>query len=385
MNGTNFTQFDQQMMQSAIDLAYQGYYSTKPNPAVGCVLVKNEIKLAEGWHHEAGKPHAERVALKNALEAGQDLQGATAYVTLEPCAHFGKTPPCANALVEAGIARLVVAMLDPNPLVSGGGIKICQEAGILVEIGLLSAEAKNLNKGFLFAMENKKPYVRLKMAASLDGRTAMESGESHWITGEEARQEVHKMRAKHGAIVTGIGTVLADDPSMNVRLSDEMLADMQLTQDNCHPIRVVLDANLSMPMDAKMLTLPGRTVLISSKQTIEDNPDLVNHFIEKGTDIVAVSAEGDRLDLESVLSYLYEAEQVTDVMVEAGAVVAGAFIQAGLVNEVHAYVAPILMGNQAKPMFSLPNISEMSERISLKIQKVNQVGEDLHLVFSVEG
>ena len=364
-------------MQEAINLAKKGLYSTKPNPAVGCVLVKDGLIIAEGWHQKAGQPHAERVALAN---AGDKAEGSTAYVTLEPCSHYGKTPPCADALIEAKVARLVVAMQDPNPLVSGQGIQRIKNAGIEVIVGVLEAESKELNLGFIQKMEKQLPFVRLKMASSLDGRTAMINGESHWITGEESRQEVHKMRALSGALITGIGTVLADNPSLTVRLSDAELAKLNLSQENCHPIRVVLDPNLSMPIDAKMLSLPGRTILMTSKETVERSPELIELFHNQGVEIVAVSAQNDRLDIESILRYLAQEENINDVMVESGAIVAGAFVQSGLVNELHSFIAPSLMGNMAKPMFMLPGIESMDQKMNFKIKQIERFGEDIRLI-----
>ena len=364
-------------MQKAIELAKKGLYSAKPNPAVGCVLVKNGCIVGKGWHEEAGQPHAERVALAH---AGSHAEGSTAYVTLEPCSHFGKTPPCADGLIEAKVARVVVAMVDPNPLVSGQGIQRIKDAGIEVVVGVLEADAKAINLGFISKMEKKLPFVRLKMASSLDGRTAMSNGESHWITGEESRKEVHKMRALSGALITGIGTVLADDPSLTVRLSDAELAELNLTQDNCHPIRVVLDPNLSMPSDAKMLSLPGRTILMTSKETADRSPELVEMLHNQGIEMVAVSAQNDRLDIESILRYLAEEENINDVMVESGAIVAGAFMQSGLVNELHSFIAPSLMGNTAKPMFMLPEIQSMNQKMNLQIQSIDRFGEDVRLV-----
>lgn len=371
------TSTDLLYMQQAIDLAKKGLYSTKPNPAVGCVIVKDGQIVGEGWHQQAGQPHAERIALAQARDGAK---GATAYVTLEPCSHFGRTPPCADGLIEAQVARVVVAMQDPNPLVAGQGIERIRNAGIEVLVGVLEAEAKQVNLGFIRKMEKQLPFVRLKMASSLDGRTAMENGESHWITGEESRLEVHRMRARCGALITGIGTVLADNPSLTVRLSDEELAKLNLNQENCHPIRVVLDPNLSMPLDAKMLNLPGRTILMTSRETAERSPEIVEAIDAKGVEMVAVAAEDDRLDIESILRYLAEVEQINDVMVESGAIVAGAFIQSGLVNELHCFIAPSLMGNMAKPMFVLPGLDTMADKINLRIQSMERFGEDARIV-----
>ena len=373
----NTLEADFHYMKIAIELAKKGLYSTKPNPAVGCVLVKDGQIVGEGWHQKAGEPHAERVAL---AEAGDNAQGATAYVTLEPCSHYGRTPPCADGLIEAKVARVVVAVQDPNPLVSGQGIQRIKNAGIDVTVGILEEEATAINLGFIRKMKKQLPFVRLKMASSLDGRTAMQNGESHWITGEASRQEVHKMRARSGALITGIGTVLADNPSLTVRLSDEVLAELNLNQQNCHPIRVVLDPNLSMPTDAKMLSLPGRTILMTSKETAERSPELVEMLYNQGIELVAVSAHDDRLDIESILRYLAEEEDINDVMVESGAIVAGAFMQSGLVNELHSFIAPSLMGDSAKPMFVLPGIESMDQKMNFQIQSIDRFGEDVRLI-----
>lgn len=372
---------DHQWMQKALAFAEQGRYSTRPNPAVGCVIVKDGRLIAEGWHVKAGEPHAEVLAL---AQAGKEAKGATAYVTLEPCSHFGKTPPCANALVASGVSRVVIAMQDPNPLVAGKGIEILKQAGIVVDVGIEQEQAQALNKGFIKRMKIQRPVVRVKLASSVDGKTAMASGESVWITGNEARQSVHLMRAQHGAIVTGIGTVLADDPQLNARLPIEVMTENGLTPELCHPIRVVLDPNLSMPLDAKMLSLPGKTLLMTSSLAVEQNRKYADQLIEQGAEIVAVQSDEERLDLQSVLEYLAQEEQVNDVMVESGAIVAGAFIEAGLVDELHWYLAPHLMGHQGKPLVMLPSLHTMQDRIELITQSVQPLGRDFHFVFSIE-
>lgn len=374
---TQFSEQDYRYMTQAIELAKKGLFSTKPNPAVGCVIVKDDKVIGQGWHEKAGMPHAERVAL---AQANGLTEGATAYVTLEPCSHFGRTPPCADGLVEAKVARVVVAMQDPNPLVAGQGIERIQNAGIEVQVGLLEDQAQQLNLGFIRKMEEQLPFVRIKMASSLDGRTAMQNGESQWITGPESREEVHKMRARSGAVIMGIGTVLADDPSMNVRLSDEVLAELNLTQESCNPIRVVLDPNLSMPLDAKMLKVPGRTILMTSRETVERSPEVVEEIHGAGIEMVAVAADEDRLDIKSILRYLAMEEQINDVMVETGAIVAGAFIQSGLVNELHCFMAPTLMGNEAKPMFVLPGVESMQDKLNFSLQSIDRFGEDVRMI-----
>ena len=381
MNDVTYSQLDIRYMQQALDLAAKGRFSTKPNPAVGCVLVKGDKVVGAGWHQQAGLPHAEREAI---AQAGAQAAGATAYVTLEPCSHFGRTPPCADGLIESGVKRVFIAMRDPNPLVSGDGVRKLEAAGIETVVGLLEEDARALNQGFIRKMENKLPFVRLKMASSIDGRTAMANGDSQWITGESARKEVHRMRAQCGALVTGIGTVLADDPSLTVRLPEDELAEMNVTAESCQPIRVVLDPFLSMPLDAKMVGLPGRTVIMTTKEAVESSSELVDQFYEKQVDLVAVASENDRLDIESVLHYLSEEEQVNDVMVESGAIVAGAFIESGYVNEVHSFMAPCLLGDKAKPMFVLPSVESMADKVQLKVQSVDHFGDDIRVVLKPE-
>ncbi|WP_028486361.1 bifunctional diaminohydroxyphosphoribosylaminopyrimidine deaminase/5-amino-6-(5-phosphoribosylamino)uracil reductase RibD [Thiomicrorhabdus chilensis] len=372
-----FSESDRAFMLQAIELAKKGIYSTKPNPAVGCVLVQDGVVVGEGWHRKAGLPHAERIAL---AEAGDRSRGATAYVTLEPCSHYGRTPPCADGLVEAGVSRVVVAMRDPNPLVAGQGLAKIQQAGIVVEEGLLEQEARALNPGFIHMMEQKRPYVRLKMASSLDGRTAMANGESQWITGPEARRQVHKLRARSGAVVTGIGTVLADDPSLTVRLEPETLQEMNLDAESCQPLRVVLDPGLSMPLDSKMLTLPGRVLLMTSPESAEREVDLLETMAAKGIEWVALACEEGRLDIEAVLNYLGHEESVHDVLVESGAVLAGAFMQSGFVDELHCFIAPVLMGHQARPMFMLPGLESMQDKLSYSFEFIDKVGQDVHVI-----
>ncbi len=369
-------------MRRALLLAKKGLYSTKPNPAVGCVITKNNQVIVEGWHNAAGLPHAEIVALEEAKKQRVDVTGATVYVTLEPCCHVGRTPACSEVLIATKVARVVVAMRDPNPLVSGSGCQRLQAADILVEQGCLEEEAKALNLGFIQTMTTKIPYVRLKMATSLDGRTAMANGDSQWITGEEARKSVHFMRARHGALITGIGTVLADDPSLTVRLTDEELASVNLTQANCQPLIVVLDPHLSFPLDAKMLTLAGRVIVMTSKATVESQSSRLESFYAKNIEIVAVASEEDKLDIESVLHYLVVEEQINDVMVESGSVVAGSFLKSGFVNEIHSFIAPTLMGEKSKPMFTLPHIETMTDKLEFEFSSCEMVGQDLYLVLT---
>lgn len=347
---------DSIFMQRAIQLAQQGIYSTRPNPAVGCVIVKDGQMIGEGFHPKAGEPHAEVFALR---QAGAQAAQATAYVTLEPCAHYGRTPPCAEGLVKAGVSRVVMASLDPNPLVSGKGKAILEAAGILTTVGVLEQQARNLNKGFLQVMAGGRPYVRLKMAASLDGRTAMASGESKWITGAEARQDVQHWRALSGAVITGINTVLADNPSLNVReLADHFPVD-QVVQ----PLRVVLDRQGRFSASASNL-LQHKDQLLLVGQAVQP---------------VAGVEYWPTRSLADLLQQLKTDKKIYDVLVEAGPTLAAAFLQAGLVDELIVYLAPTILGSQARPMFDLA-LSRMQEQYRLQISELTQVGQDIRVI-----
>jgi diaminohydroxyphosphoribosylaminopyrimidine deaminase/5-amino-6-(5-phosphoribosylamino)uracil reductase len=358
-----FSTSDYEHMARALRLAERGLYTTDPNPRVGCVLVREGAVVGEGWHDRAGGPHAEIVALEL---AGERARGATAYVTLEPCCHHGRTPPCSDALVRAGVKRVVAAMPDPNPRVAGKGLEQLAQAQIEVESGLLAAQAEALNPGFVMRMRHGRPMVRCKLAMSLDGRTAMASGESKWITGEAARQDVHRLRARSSAIVTGIGTVLADDPSMTVRLSDPV-PDGKGRQ----PLRVVLDPHLSMPETARMLSLPGRTLIV----TATDEPALQETLAQAGAEVLSLPARADAIDLPGLLAHL-AAEEVNEVLLETGATLSGAMLKAGLIDELVLYVAPHLMGDGARGLFHLPELRKMDERIELEIFDVRSIGRD---------
>ena len=344
---------DQSWMRQALALAKRGQYSTRPNPVVGCVLVKEGQLIGEGFHPRAGQPHAEVFALR---QAGAQARGATAYVTLEPCAHFGRTPPCANALIEAGVARVVIATVDSNPQVAGIGRARLEAAGISTTVGVCQAEARALNAGFLQVMAGGRPYVRLKIAASLDGRTAMASGESKWITGTAARAEVQHWRAISGAVITGIGTILADDPLLNVRILPDGTPLDQVIQ----PLRVVLDRQGRMPPEAQLLQDPDSVLLVGTAQLagIESWP---------------------QMDLAELLNRLRDEKQICDVLVEAGATLSAAFLQADLVDELIVYLAPTLLGSSARPMVALPLI-QMAEQLRFELIEMQQVGEDIRLI-----
>jgi len=348
-------------MASAMRYARRGVYSTSPNPNVGCVIVRDNQEIAVGWHHKAGEAHAEINALHR---AGELAKGATAYVTLEPCSHHGKTGPCADALIEAGIATVYVAMEDPNPLVAGKGIQRLRDAGIEVKVGLLESRARQLNAGFVKRMEGGFPFVRVKMAMSLDGRTAMSSGESKWVTGTDARQDVQRMRARSSAILTGIGTVLADDPLLNVRLTADELG---IQQEVRQPLRVILDSNGRLPADAKLLDLHGQVLLLTAdKSKLFQHPNL---------SVEEVALKDGKLDLQAVMQTLLKYE-INEVHVEAGSVLCGALLSENLVDEIVIYMASHLMGDDAQGLFALPGIKNMQQRIDLKIEDIRAVGDD---------
>lgn len=355
---TQFSRADVEYMARAIKLARRGLYTTHPNPRVGCVLVAHGEIVGEGWHRRAGEAHAEI----NAIDAaGKKSAGATAYVTLEPCCHQGRTPACTNALIKSGVVRVVAAMQDPDPRVAGKGLQEISAAGINVNVGLLQAEAEGLNAGFIKRMRRGRPYVRLKQAISLDGRTAMGSGESKWISGEAARADVQRLRAQSAAIVTGSGTVLSDDPSLTVR-------DIDIGR---QPLRVVVDSNLSMPETAKLLSLEGETLIV----TASEDADRASVFVKAGAEVLRLPNGAGKVDLPALMEHLASRE-INDVLVEAGTVLSGSFLGMGLVDELIVYLAPHLMGNSARGMFNLPSINNMEDRIALQIKDITAVGGD---------
>ena len=362
----SFSADDHKFMSRALLLAKKGIYTTAPNPNVGCVLVKDGEVVGEGWHAKAGEAHAEINALK---QAGNRAKGATAYVTLEPCCHQGKTPPCSDALIKAKVKRVVAAMIDPHSKVAGEGLKQLEAAGIFVEHGLLEEQAKALNPGFIKRMQKRLPYVRCKLAMSLDGRTAMASGESKWITSSAAREDVQRLRAKSSAILTGVGTVLADDPSMTVRLEGI----------ESQPLRVVIDTNLSMPADAKMLKEQGQTVLM----TCSTDAHVAQALKDAGAEIHMMPYCNTSVDLTSVLQQLSDM-QINDVLLETGATLSGAMLQAGLVDEIIIYMAPVLMGNEARGLFAMPGLDTMQDKIELEIIDQRLVGQDIRITAKVK-
>ena len=350
-------------MARAIQLAKRGRYTTDPNPRVGCVLVRNNVVIGEGWHVKAGLGHAEVEALKNV----HDAQGATAYVTLEPCSHHGKTPPCCDALIKAGVSRVVAAMQDPNPQVSGRGLAKLKAAGIEVSCGVLQEDAIALNRGFIKRMTENRPFVRSKLAMSLDGRTAMASGESKWITSAQARADVHRLRAESSAILTGINTVLADDPALNARV----------VWDVVQPIRVVLDSGLNMPVTARMAKLPGRNLILTCSRDDQKQQALQ----EIGFEIYQLADKNARLELHAVMNFLAQ-QQINEVLVEAGSILNGALLAEGLVDEWVVYMAPCILGDQGRGLFSLPGLQQMADKKQLKLLDVRQVGQDLKLTYT---
>jgi len=352
---------DHRYMSLALRLAAKGLYTTDPNPRVGCVIVKNDHIIGQGWHQKAGGPHAEIHALQ---QAGNEAKGSTAYVTLEPCSHHGKTPPCADALIQAGVARVVAAMQDPNPLVAGEGLRKLAAAGIQVQSGVLLAQAEELNPGFIKRMRHKTPYVRCKLAMSVDGRTALANGVSQWITGASARRDVHHLRSRSSALLTGINTVLADDPSLNARLDDDGIEVLQ-------PLRVVVDSRLRMPVQAKMLSLPGTTLIA----TVNNDGQKISQLRQRGAEVIVMDQRDGRIGLDSLLQYLAD-QQINEVMVEAGPVLNGALLQQHLVDELIIYMAPCLLGDSAKGLFALPALNAMADRLELVINDMRAVGND---------
>ncbi len=364
---SDFSQHDIEMMARALRLAEKGLYTTEPNPRVGCVLVKEDEIVGEGWHAVAGGPHAEVVALQ---QAGEGARGATAYVTLEPCCHHGKTPPCSEALIAAGVAKVIVAMEDPNPLVAGKGLAQLREAGIATASGLLQAQAEALNPGFVQRMRSGRPYIRSKLAMSLDGRTAMASGESKWITGPGAREDVHRLRARSSAIMSGIGTILADDPSLTVRLEGEALRQ---------PLRIVLDPHLSTPEDARFLKQPGESLIVTACA----DEDAQERLRKAGAEVVCLPNGEDAIDLVALMTHLAERE-INEVLLETGAVLSGAVLHAGIIDELIVYMAPKLMGDNARGLFHTPGLDELADAVALDIQDVRAVGDDWRITARVK-
>jgi diaminohydroxyphosphoribosylaminopyrimidine deaminase / 5-amino-6-(5-phosphoribosylamino)uracil reductase len=370
MSSTEQSVLDAAYMARALELARKGVYSTHPNPRVGCVIVRDGEVVGEGWHVRAGEPHAEVHALR---QAGEKARGATAYVTLEPCSHHGRTPPCADALVNAGVARVVAAMQDPNPDVAGRGLLRLMSAGIAVQSGVLESEARALNKGFLKRMEHGLPYVRVKLAMSLDGRTAMASGESQWITGPDARSAVQRLRAQSSVVLTGADTVLADNARLTVR-PDELGLNAELTAlaVTRPPLRVLIDGRLRVPLDAPFFKAGNALVATCAAASARER------YSEEGHELLALPSSGGHVDLRKLLVEL-ASRGVNDVLVEAGPKLAGAFTRLGLVDEFQIFIAGKFMGSSARPLLDLP-LAQMSESLELKIVEMRAIGNDWRVI-----
>ena len=363
-----FTAQDHSMMGRAPQLAAKARFTSAPNPAVGCVVVAENQIIGEGFTRPAGGNHAEI----EALQMAGDASASTLYVTLEPCSHQGKTGPCVQALIKAKVSRVVIACEDPNPKVSGAGIKQLQEAGIEVQLGLMEAQARELNKGFFKRFTEGTPWVLVKMAASLDGRTAMASGQSQWITSPAARLDVQRLRAASCAIITGIGTQQMDNPSLTLRITEQQLG---VTDPLQQPIRVVVDAQMKMSADARLLQAPGLCLIATLDQPQQREKSKA--LVAAGAEVIFLPAQGEHVDLEALLEALAQRE-CNQVMVEAGAGLAGAFIADGLLDELVCYWAPKLFGSQARPMFELP-IETIDAHLALSVKNMRMVGEDIKI------
>jgi diaminohydroxyphosphoribosylaminopyrimidine deaminase/5-amino-6-(5-phosphoribosylamino)uracil reductase len=356
-----FSSTDHAYMARALRLAERGLYATTPNPRVGCVIVRNGEIVGEGYHERAGEPHAEPRALQR---AGEHARGATVYVTLEPCSHHGRTPPCADALLEAGVGRVVAAMRDPNPLVAGQGLQRLRAAGVAVETGLCEEQARELNVGFVARMTRQRPWLRVKTAASLDGRTALANGQSQWITGEAARRDGHRWRARSCAVMVGIGTLLADNPRLTVR-------DIKTPR---QPLRVVIDRRLDIPLDARVLE--GGNVLIV---TAHGERDKVRQLEELGARVLLLPNAEGKVDLGALMRELARRE-LNEVLVESGSRLSGALVHAGVVDELIVYLAPHLLGDSARGMFDLGELTALDQRIELTIRDVRRIDADLRVI-----
>jgi len=359
-----FSPDDNRHMARAVKLSGRGLYTTTPNPRVGCVLVRNGRVIGEGWHERAGAPHAEAAALAS---AGGSARGATAYVTLEPCAHQGRTPPCANALVQARVARVVAAMQDPNPLVSGEGFAILQAAGIETACGLMQDAAEELNVGFMSRMRRGRPWVRMKIAASLDGKTALLNGRSQWITGEAARRDGHRWRARACAVLTGIGTVKDDDPQLTVR-------GVRTTR---QPLRVIVDSRLETPPRARVL---GPGTLVAAAIHDEGRTQALQ---ARGAEVIVLPNAAGKVDLAALMHELARRE-LNEIHVEAGYKLNGSLLAEGLVDELLLYFAPHILGDAARGMFHLPALEDLAQRRPARVHELRRVGEDIRVIARIK-
>ncbi len=368
---SNFSLNDHQFMQRAISLAKRGHYTTSPNPRVGCVIVQNGEIVGEGFHQKAGQGHAEVHALK---QAGEKAKGATAYVTLEPCSHYGLTPPCAEALIKAQVSHVIAAMVDPNPKVSGRGLELLGAAGITTQFGLLEQDARALNTGFIQLMTTKRPYVRCKLAATLDGKTAMASGESKWITGVEARTDVQRLRAQSCGVICGADSVIFDNAQMNVRW--QALGELKNSYpevDVRQPVRIVIDSKNRLTPDLAIFKTDSKILLI--RQGIENNVSWP-HFVEQV--IIPKASDSEYIDLKLLLTYLAQ-QRLNDVLIESGSQLAGAFIRQNLVDELILFQAPKLIGNDGKGLVNMPEIVTLSEAKTVDITDIRMIGKDIRI------
>ena len=361
----SFTAVDYRSMARALRLAAKGAWTTHPNPRVGCVITRDCEVVGEAWHERAGLAHAEVLALE---AAGRAARGATAYVTLEPCAHQGRTGPCAEALARAGVNRVVAAVQDPDPRVAGQGFAYLRESGIRVQSGLLADQAEALNRGFFKRLRQGRPWVTVKLAASLDGRTALASGESRWITGEAAREDVHRLRAAASAVLTGSGTALADDPRLNARLDD-------VTR---QPLRVLLDSRLRLSTSSQLLGEEGGPLRVFCGEQAGDSGPL------EAAGARVTRLPGERPDAETVLRHLASEEDCNELLVEAGPTLSGDLLSRGLVDEVVLYLAPHLIGDAGRGLFHLPGLESMDQRRPLRIRDLRRVGEDIRMTLQPE-
>ena len=376
----NFSASDHRFMAQALQLAERGRYTTRPNPRVGCVITSGDDCLAEGWHYRAGQPHAEVNALSQLSAVSPNLH-LTAYVTLEPCSHEGKTGPCAQALIDAGISRVVYAMEDPNPLVSGRGLSLLRQANIRVEGPLMENQARLLNEGFVLRMQQQRPLVRAKLAMSLDGRTAMASGESQWITGAAARQDVQRWRAQSCAVITGMGSIRQDNSRLNLR-KDELLIDNVDDAIQSPPLRVIIDAQLTIDISAAIFVSSGLVLIFCGNEVSQEKIKAFSQQVKADVVVEQLDTIDGHVDLFQLLRCLAEKYQCNEVLLEAGAGLSGAFLQAGLLDEVILYQAPVIMGSDAKPLFDWP-LQQMQERIHLIPIDQRKVGDDWRMRFSV--
>lgn len=382
-NSSSHSLTDLIWMNRALDLASLGRLSTRPNPAVGCVLVKQGELIGEGWHQRAGEPHAEVLALRM---AGDKARGATAYVTLEPCSHFGKTPPCCNALIAAGVERVVIAMTDPNPLVAGRGIKALEAAGIEVTQGVAMERAQLLNQGFVCRMQHGRPNVSLKLATSVDAKVALANGQSQWITNAQARAHGHLLRAQQCAIITGIGSVISDDPRLTVRLDDSAFhAQGWLSAGRVEPLKVVVDSRLRMPLNAQLCQQADALIIYTTQATLSDQAEKVAEFAAQGIAVHGVKSDPQhRVDLIEVLAHLAAHYQCNNVMLEAGGGLAGSMLATGCVDEIHWFSAPLVLGQDAQSCFVTQTLTQLSQAPRLKLVAQTMLGDNVYSRYQLE-